>query len=101
MQAIDWLLEDDSPPVRYLTLKHLLGKPEAAPELALAKSRLMEYNVTQGILRHGDRFWDDDEDAYKKYTGKYWQVIFLANSWPTGGIRASLRGSAPYWANMN
>jgi hypothetical protein len=80
MQAIDWLLEEDNPPVRYLTLKHLLGKPEAAPELALAKSRLMQYKVTQGILRHGDRFWGDDDEpykAYKKYTGKYWQVVFL------------------------
>jgi hypothetical protein len=80
MQAIDWLLEEDNPPVRYLTLKHLLGKPEAAPELALAKSRLMQYKVTLGILKHGDQFWGDDNEAYKaykKYTGKYWQVIFL------------------------
>lgn len=77
MQAIDWLLEEDNPPVRYLTLKHLLGKPEAAPELTLAKSRLMQYNVTLGILRHGERFWGDDKKAYEKYTGKYWQVIFL------------------------
>jgi hypothetical protein len=77
MQAIDWLLEEDNPPVRYLTLKHLLGRPEAAPELALAKSKLMEYHVTLEILRHGDRFWDDDGNAYKKYTGKYWQIVFL------------------------
>jgi hypothetical protein len=77
MQAIDWLLEEDNPPVRYLTLKHLLGKPESAPELVLAKSRLMQYKVTQGILKHGDRFWGDDDKAYKKYTGKYWQIIFL------------------------
>jgi hypothetical protein len=76
-QVIDWLLEEDNPPVRYLTLKHLQGKQEAAPELALAKSRLMQYSVTQGILKHGDRFWNDDDKAYKKYTGKYWQVIFL------------------------
>jgi hypothetical protein len=77
MQTIEWLLEEDNPPVRYLTLKHLLGKPDTDPELALAKSRLMQYNVTLEILRHGDRFWDDDGQAYKKYTGKYWQIIFL------------------------
>jgi hypothetical protein len=77
MQAIDWLLEEDNPPVRYLTLKHLLGTPSADPELARAKSRLMQYKVTLGILRHGDRFWADGDNAYEKYTGKYWQVIFL------------------------
>lgn len=76
MQAIDWLLEEDNPPVRYLTLKHLLKKAETDPQLVRAKSRLMQYKVTLEILRHGNRFWDDDE-AYKKYTGKYWQVIFL------------------------
>jgi hypothetical protein len=77
MRAIEWLLEDDNFPVRYLTLKHLLRKPEADPELARAKSRLMQYKVTLGILKHGDRFWGDDDKAYDKYTGKYWQVIFL------------------------
>jgi hypothetical protein len=77
MQAIDWLLEEDNPPVHYLTLKHLLGKAETDPELARARSRLMQYKVTQGILKHGDRFWGDDDNAYAKYTGKYWQVIFL------------------------
>jgi hypothetical protein len=42
-----------------------------------AKSRLMSYKVTQGILKHADEFWGDDEKAYGKYTGKYWQLIFL------------------------
>jgi hypothetical protein len=77
MQSIDWLLEEDNPPVRYLTLKHLLRRPEADPELAQAKLRLMQYEVTLGILKHGHRFWGDDNKAYDKYTGKYWQVIFL------------------------
>jgi hypothetical protein len=77
MQAIDWLLEEDNPPVRYLTLKYLLRKADADPELARAKSWLMQYKVTQGILKHGGRFWSDDDKAYEKYTGKYWQVIFL------------------------
>lgn len=55
MQAIDWLLQEDNPPVRYLTLKHLLRKTEVDPELARAKSRLMQYKVTRGILQHGAR----------------------------------------------
>jgi hypothetical protein len=77
MQAIDWLLEEDNPPVRYLTLKHLLGRPAADAELARAKSHLMHYEATLEILRHGDQFWGDDDTAYSKYTGEYWQLIFL------------------------
>jgi hypothetical protein len=37
----------------------------------------MGYSVTRSILMHADEFWPDDERAYQKYTGKYWQVIFL------------------------
>ncbi len=76
MGVIDWLLEEDNPPVRYLTLRHLLGEPETSPKLVRAKSRLMHYGVTQKILNCGHRFWRD-EKPYEKYTGKYWQVIFL------------------------
>jgi hypothetical protein len=75
MRAIDWLLEEDNPPVRYLTLKNLLRR--SGPELARAKSRLMHYGVTLEILKHADRFWGDGDKAYEKYLGKYWQVIFL------------------------
>jgi len=77
MQAIDWLLEEDNPPVRYLTLKHLLNKRAKDPELVRAESRLMRYKVTLGILEHGEQFWGDDDNAYAKYTGVYWQLIFL------------------------
>jgi hypothetical protein len=74
--TIHWLLEADNPPVRYLTLKGLLGKPEGDPEVSEARSRLGEYEVTQKILDQVEMF-RDDENAYKKYTGAYWQVIFL------------------------
>jgi hypothetical protein len=76
-KVIDWLLEEDNPPVRYLTLRNLLKKPETDPQVKRAKSRLMKYKVTQGILEHADEFWGNDEKAYWKYTGQHWQVIFL------------------------
>jgi len=76
-KVMDWLLEEDNPPVRYLTLRNLLKKPETDPEVLRAKSRLMSYKVTRGILKHADEFWDNDDKAYGKYTGKHWQLIFL------------------------
>jgi hypothetical protein len=76
-QVIHWLLENENPPVRYLTLTKLLKKSETASDVQQAKARLMEYKVTKGILRHSKEFWRDDDRAYWKYTGKYWQLIFL------------------------
>ncbi len=75
--AIGWLLQEDNPPVRLLTLTRLLHRPETDPEVQDARSQLMDYSVTQGILAHGEQFWTQDDRAYSKYTGKYWQVIFL------------------------
>ncbi len=79
-QIVDWLLEDDNPPVCYLTLTNLLGKSARTSAVRQAKARLREYSVTQGILRHAKKFWKDDHrKAYWKYTGKYWQLIFLGH----------------------
>jgi hypothetical protein len=70
-------LGEDNPPVRTLTLTRLLGKRETDAEVQQARARLMDYSVTRGILAHGDEFWQDDDRAYWKYKGKYWQVIFM------------------------
>ncbi len=77
-QVIDWLLEEDNPPVRYLTLTRLLGRSLASAEVRRTKARLMDYGPTQQILKRAADFWRDDQKrAYWKYTGKYWQLIFL------------------------
>ncbi len=77
-KVIEWLLEEDNPPVRYLTLTRLLGRPDAASEVRRAKARLMDYGVTQQILKRAPEYLGDDhERACRKYNGKYWQLIFL------------------------
>jgi hypothetical protein len=76
-KVVEWLLEPDNPPVRLLTLTRLLRRPETDGEVQDARARLMTYPVTQSILAHADQFWPDDKGAYRKYRGKYWQIIFL------------------------
>ena len=56
-KVIHWLLEDENPVVRYLTLTKLLKKSERASEVQQAKAHLMEYEVTQGILKHSKEIW--------------------------------------------
>ena len=78
---IHWLLDEDNPPVRYLTLTKLLKRPESDSDVRQVKAHLMDYTVTKGILEHADEFWNADEGSqwrsYWKYTGRYWQLIFL------------------------
>lgn len=75
--TMDWLLDEDNPPVRYLTLKNLLGMSARSSKVSRAKSRLMDYSVTQAILEDAPNSWDAGDRAYWKYTGIYWQLIFL------------------------
>lgn len=89
----DWLLEADNPPVRYLTLTNLLDKSLRSSEVRQARSRLMDYDVTQKVLEHADEFWGDDDRAYWKYTGKYWQLIFLGQFQADGRDPRIARGA--------
>ncbi|MBN1579911.1 MAG: hypothetical protein JXA89_04360 [Anaerolineae bacterium] len=76
-EILNWLLGNDNPPVRLLALTRLLGWSGTDAQVQDARARLMDYSVTQGILAHSEQFWQMDDRAYWKYTGKYWQVIFL------------------------
>ncbi len=76
--VLEWLLDPDNPPVRYLSLTTLLHKSPESAEARKTRARMMDYPVTREILRHVDEFCQDDKNrAYWKYTGKYWQLIFL------------------------
>ncbi len=91
--VMNWLLEDDHPPVRYLTLTNLLNKAQSNSDVQHAKAHLMEYDVIQAILKHSEEFWDDDKGAYRKYTGKYWQLIFLGQFLADGKNPDVVRGA--------
>ena len=79
--TLQWLLGADNPPVRYLTLFHLLGRDPESSEVREARAHRMDYAVTREILAHGDEFWFPKkagfEASYQKYHGRFWQMIFL------------------------
>ncbi len=96
-QVLDWLLEQDNPPVRFLTLTRLLHEGPRSKAVREAKARLMDYPVTRRILRHAPDLWKGDDRALWKYDGKYWQLIFLGQFLADGkdpsiaeGVRAVL-----------
>ena len=76
-KVIDWLLEDDNPPIKYLTLTQLLGNADIDPQVREAKANLMNYDVTVETIMRGREYWEREDKSYWKYTGQYWQLIFL------------------------
>jgi len=75
--VLDWLLEMDNPPVRWLALTRLLGRPETDPEVQEARVHLMDYAVTQELLAHADEFWQSGPRTFWSYKGRHWNTVFL------------------------
>jgi len=90
--TISWLLEEDNPSVRYLTLVNILGRDETDKEVAAIKGRIMEEGSVRKILSHqrsdGSFLSESLLNRYgrvtassgylPKYKGTIWQAIFLA-----------------------
>lgn len=79
--TIQWLLEENNPPVRRKTLIELLGKPENSPEVSTSSANLNDYPPIQTILSHWRELWTVERKypPYKKYEGGYWNFIFLGD----------------------
>ncbi len=77
---LPWLLEEDTPAVRHVALRVLLGKPEGDPEVRAALAAAMQTRPIADILaaQHPDGYWVKPGSGYSpKYTGTVWQLIFL------------------------
>lgn len=80
--ALDWLLEEDQPSVRYLALTQLLGKPEDDPQVQSAREKVGQKGWAAGILADQKRggWWVDDERLYwPKYTATNWMLLILSD----------------------
>ena len=76
-KTMRWLLEDQNPPVRNLTKKFLLDKQPTASELMQVDKYSPIKTILQLMKSNGS--WNDSNNPYKKYTGTYWQIIFLCD----------------------
>ena len=77
----DWLLEENNPSVRYLTLTDLMEKPACDPEVEKARANIMVKGAVPKILANQEKggYWDKPDRLYvSKYKGTVWQLIMLA-----------------------
>src|SRR5574341_556344 len=79
--TIDWLLEKDSPSVRYFALKHLLDRTEDDHDLQAARRTIMQSDPVRKILAAQDAegYWVKSGSGYwPSYRSTAWQILFLA-----------------------
>src|SRR3989442_5125696 len=80
--ALDWLLEDDQPSVRFLTLTQLLERPLDDPEVVAAKGMITRKGWAEEILAKQDRegWWVSGESLYRpKYLSANWMLPILSD----------------------
>ena len=78
--TLDWLLEPDTPAVRHVALRDLLGRPVDDREVGAARAAAMAADPIAPILaaQHDDGHWEKPGPGYAtKYRGTVWQIIFL------------------------
>jgi hypothetical protein len=78
-KTIDWLLQGDNPPVRLLTLTHLLNLPEIDPKVQATREKLMDYSVAKCILKHFDEISQLGYRTFWSYKAKNWNIIYLGH----------------------
>ncbi len=79
-KVMDWLLEPDSPGVRYLALRDLTGLPADDPELLAAQKEAHLHGPIAAILAsmHPDGYWSEPGSGYyPKYFSTVWSLIML------------------------
>ena len=76
-EILYWLLVEDNPPVRLLTLTRLLHRPETDDAVQDTGKQLMTYSVTQGILERIDEIWQSSPRSFWSYKGKHWNTVYL------------------------
>jgi hypothetical protein len=79
--SLDWLLEPDSPGVRYLALRDLCDLPPDDPELLTARKLAHEQGPIAAVLGEmsTEGYWAESGPGYRpKYRSTVWSVIMLA-----------------------
>ncbi len=80
--AVDWLLGENQPSIRYIALTQLLEKPVDDPEVAAARDMITRTGWGEQILAKQDRagWWVSGESLYRpKYLSANWMLLILAD----------------------
>jgi hypothetical protein len=80
-QALSWLLEASNPSVRMFTLTDVLGKPNHAEEVKIARENIRDYAPVLELKRvQAERgYWLPEESCYDpKFSATVWQLMVLA-----------------------
>jgi hypothetical protein len=80
--VIDWLLEENQPSVRYLTLTELLGKSKKDPEVKSTRKKITNVGWAKEILEKQtpSESWVNKARIWQpKYISPFWTLLILSD----------------------
>ena len=80
--VIDWLLEENQPSIRYLTLTELLGKPEKDSDVRSAKRNISNVGWAKDILdkQLPSGCWFHEKHLFNPlYLATFWMLLVLSD----------------------
>ncbi len=102
-KVLEWLLEDDQPSIRYLTLTQLLGRSSADSDVRAAKAEIPSAGWAAEILSRRDPggWWVRERNLYQpKYISTNWNLLALSDLGATRGV-AAVRASCEIWMDRS
>jgi hypothetical protein len=82
VSAIEWLLQENQPSIRYLTLTRLLEKPENDSEVRSAREAITRTGWAKEILAKQEPagWWVSGDSLYvPKYLSTNWMLLILSD----------------------
>ncbi|MDY6878393.1 MAG: hypothetical protein SWK90_19620 [Chloroflexota bacterium] len=93
---VHWLLNASTPSIRYLMLRHLLGRPEAHTDVRRARREMETTGPIPAILAEQTEagHWAGERSYYTpKYISTHWSMLLLAELAADGGDPRLRRGA--------
>jgi hypothetical protein len=81
-QVIRWLLKEDQPSIRYLTLRELFGQSKNDSEVKFAKENITKEGWAKDILegQTPEGYWVRERSLFQpKYTATFWMILILSD----------------------
>ena len=89
---IEWLLEAETPSIRYLVLRYLLGAAESSQEVQVVRKEMKATGIIPTILARQTEGgnWAGEHSYYTpKYTSTHWSMMLLTE------LYLSIRNRSP------
>lgn len=95
-ETINWLLESQTPTIRYSTYKNILNLPDSDDRVRDTQAQIIDSDYVKAILadQNPEGFWYTQRHYYgPKYRSTHWSMLLLSELAVPAGVRPLQKGA--------